>query len=177
VAVLGEEGLETELAEAGHELAPLGKRVTWVVAGMDRQLTYDRLAAAARSLRLGARLLATNDDATYPTPAGPVPGAGAIVGALAGVGYRPEVTLGKPNESAFEEALRVLGVPPAGVVVVGDRVETDIAGAIRSGLDSILVLTGIAQEVPQRDVRPTWSADSIADVAVGRLAVVAKGET
>ncbi|UCF09430.1 MAG: HAD-IIA family hydrolase [Candidatus Bipolaricaulota bacterium] len=175
VAVLGEEGLVEELSFAGHEVVALGAPAGWVVAGMDRSATYDRLAGAAASLRSGARLLATNDDATYPTPDGPVPGAGAMIGALRGIGYRPEAILGKPNVAAFEAALCVLGISPNEVVVVGDRLETDIAGARNAGLDSILVQTGIARKVPQTGLRPTWSAHDISAVADGALLAVGKG--
>jgi HAD superfamily hydrolase (TIGR01450 family) len=169
VAVLGERGLEEELTAAGHERVPLGNAADWVIVGMDREVTYARLAGAAESLRRGARLAATNSDATYPTPEGPVPGAGAMVGALRGVGYEPMITVGKPNGIAYETALSVLGLRSEEAIVIGDRMETDIAGADAAGLDSLLVLTGVSRESDAaRDPGPTWIAEDLRAAAEGR---------
>jgi len=175
VAVLGERGLEEELAGAGHELAPLGDDVEWVVVGMDRAVTYERLAGAAKSLRRGAQWAATNTDGTYPTPAGPVPGAGAMVGALRGVGYEPTIVVGKPNRIAYETALSVLGMRSEEVIVIGDRMETDIVGASAARMDSLLVLTGVSQESDAaRKPRPTWIAEDLQAAAGGRARRVGK---
>ena len=92
----------------------------------------------------GARLIATNADARYPTPAGFLPGAGAIVAALAtATGVTPEV-IGKPAPAMFTAILDAAGVAPAECVVVGDNPDADVAGAHRAGCAAILVLTGVA---------------------------------
>jgi len=176
VAVLGEEGLQEELSDQGHTVVSLGEDAEWLVVGMDRGLSYDRVAEATMTLRRGARLLATNDDATFPTLKGPVPGAGAVVGALRGAGYDPERVVGKPNEDAFDEALRVLGEKRADVLAVGDRLETDVAGALRARVDIALVLTGIAEEPGAETVPlPTWIAHDIRAVARGDMRPVGGG--
>jgi HAD superfamily hydrolase (TIGR01450 family) len=143
VFVVGESGLREELELAGHAVVdPVDAEV--VVTGMDRELTYGKLADALRALVGGARYVATNADATFPTPDGPTPGAGAIVGALRGMGHPPDEIVGKPSPTAFEIALETLGVDdPRDCLVVGDRLETDIDGALNVGCEAALVLTGV----------------------------------
>jgi len=167
---LGEAGILEEMTLAGH--IPVGpEEAQWIVVGMDRELTYAKLAQALRALLRGARFLATNRDATFPTPDGLVPGAGAIVGALVGMGFEPEEVVGKPSLRSFEVALSTLGLPPHEVLMIGDRLETDVLGAQKAGLDTALVLTGISreQDIAQEGIVPTWVADSLADLVRGKV--------
>lgn len=168
---IGEEGLDRELLAAGHELVPPGE-ADWVVAGMDRNLNYARLAQGLRALLAGARLLATNEDATFPTPDGPQPGAGAVIGALGGMGFSPHAVVGKPSAIAFQVALEKAGCAPEDALMIGDRLETDILGARQSGIDSALVLTGITTE-DMLDMNlpsvPRFVARSLRDLSVGEL--------
>ncbi|MDD5219516.1 MAG: HAD-IIA family hydrolase [Candidatus Bipolaricaulis sp.] len=170
VWVVGEAGLRDELIIAGHELADRPDRAEWLVVGMDRRLDYEKLRLALQALLGGARLLATNEDATYPTGGGLVPGAGAVVGALRGMGYAPEAVVGKPSRLAFEVALAQLALPAERVLMIGDRLDTDIVGARAAGLDSALVLSGVsaAGDLARTHVRPTWVAASLADLCAGR---------
>ncbi len=171
VWVLGEEGIRQEMCDAGHRLADEPEGAAWVVVGMDRSLTYEKLALALRAVLAGARVLATNEDATFPTPTGVVPGAGALVGALRGMGYPPTQTAGKPSPAAFEVALDVLGLPAERVLMIGDRIDTDVAGAVSCGLDSALVLTGVSSraDAARLGILPTWVAESLAAVGRGAL--------
>mgnify|MGYP000395099563 CR=1 FL=1 len=157
VWVLGEEGLRQELSLAGHTLVP-PEEARWIVVGMDRELSYQKLCLALRGLLGGARLLATNRDATFPTPEGLLPGAGACVGALEGMGFPPEQVVGKPNPIAFQIALEVAGIPPEEALMVGDRLETDILGAQRVGMETCLVLSGVSrcEDVQRLGITPTW---------------------
>ena len=166
---LGESGLREELAAAGHHIATLPEEADWVVAGMDRALDYDGLAQALRALLSGARLLATNLDGTYPTADGLQPGAGAVVGALRGMGFPPEIVVGKPAAIAYEAALQRTIAPRDRVLMIGDRLETDIAGALTVGIDTALVLTGVSsrQEIDKLGVRPTWIAEDFAALVRG----------
>ena len=170
VWVLGEDGVRNEMLLAGHRLAVRPEDATWVVAGMDRDVTYAKLAQALRALVGGAKILATNEDATFPTADGLVPGAGAIVGALRGMGFAAQHVVGKPSPAAFEVALDVLGLPASRVLMIGDRLDTDIVGAQAAGLDSVLVLSGVdsLDDVDRTGVRPTWVAASFADLCAGR---------
>jgi glycerol 3-phosphatase-2 len=142
--VVGEEGVRTALADAGVEVvdgAP--DRTDLVVVGWDRHADYDKLRTASVLVQRGARLIATNADASYPAPGGELwPGAGALLAAVeTTTGVRAEVA-GKPHRPLFEEAVRRAGTREA--LVVGDRIDTDIEGAMAAGLDSALVLSGAA---------------------------------
>jgi len=167
VWVIGEEGLIKELSAAGHVLSP-PEEAEWVVAGMDRALTYEKLADALRALLSGARFLATNRDGTFPTPAGLLPGAGAVVGAIEGMGFPPETVVGKPSPIAFEIALEVAGVSPREALMIGDRLDTDILGAQRAGLDTALILTGVsrAEDIERRGIVPTTVARDLGELVV-----------
>ena len=111
-----------------------------VLVGFHRDFDYERLRIAARAVQRGARLIATNDDATYPTPEGPIPGGGALAAAVAyATGVRP-VVAGKPHE-AMARLVRAVGGDDG--TVVGDRPETDGAFARALGYRFALVLTGV----------------------------------
>jgi glycerol-1-phosphatase len=144
--VLGGEGVRTALADAGIEPVdgePDG--VDLVVVGWDRRLTYDRLRTATVLVGRGARLVATNADASYPGPGGELwPGAGAILAAVeAGSRRRAEVA-GKPRRPLLDLAVERAGSRNA--VVVGDRLETDVVGAANAELPSAFVLTGASSQ-------------------------------
>jgi phosphoglycolate/pyridoxal phosphate phosphatase family enzyme len=156
VLAIGAEGLREELTAAGFVTAMAGdvsaavpggaleERYDAVIVGLDPCFDYARLASAMSAVAAGARLIATNADARYPTPAGFLPGAGSIVAALAAAtGVTPEV-IGKPEPAMFRAIIEAAGVPAGETVVVGDNPASDIAGARRAGCASILVLTGVA---------------------------------
>lgn len=168
--LLGEEGIRVEMERAGHILVGADD-AEWILVGMDRGLTHGKLAQALRALMRGARLLATNEDATFPTPEGPVPGAGAVVGALRGMGFPPEVVVGKPSPIAFSLALAELGTPPTATLMIGDRLETDIAGAEKLGIHTALVLSGIADLaiLKRSQIRPTYVARDLAALVRGEF--------
>jgi HAD superfamily hydrolase (TIGR01450 family) len=150
--VLGGNGVRSALVEAGIEPVD-GKpeRVDFVVVGWDRDLTYERLRMATVLVGRGARLVATNDDASYPAPGGELwPGAGAILAAVETGSGRQASVIGKPHRPLFDLALDRAGSREA--LVVGDRLETDIEGAAAAGLDSGLVLTGASTPADLLDV-------------------------
>jgi len=107
-------------------------------------LTWQKLAMATLLIRQGAQFIGTNPDVTFPSEAGPVPGNGSTLAALqASTGVSPLV-LGKPHPWLFQEAMRRMGAEPASTAVIGDRLDTDIAGGINAGTGTILVLSGIS---------------------------------
>ncbi len=156
VLVIGADGMRQELMTAGLSVTmasdeeptapggPLTKRFDAVIVGLDPELDYGRLAVAMRAVADGARLIATNADARYPTAEGFLPGAGSIVAALATATGRVPQVIGKPSPAMFEAILESSGVPADAAVVVGDNPDADIVGARRAGCGSILVLTGVA---------------------------------
>jgi 4-nitrophenyl phosphatase len=164
IFILGEEGLVQAIEAAGLQAAdPEELHAAYVVCGMDRGLTWQKLAAATINLRGGARFIGTNPDLTFPTERGIAHGNGAILAALtAASGVKPTI-IGKPFPSIYRMALRKLGLPKSHVVVLGDRLETDILGARKAGLKSILVLTGISsrKEVGRSRVKPTLMVEDL----------------
>ena len=162
--VVGEEGVRLALAEAGIEVFDGSTdSVDAVVIGWDRGADYDKLRIAAQLVDRGADFVATNADASYPAPGGERwPGAGALLAAVeTTVGRRAEV-VGKPQAPVLLEALtRAGGGRP---LVVGDRIDTDIAGATGLGWDCLLVLTGIstAADAEAADPRPTYIGADLA---------------
>ncbi len=156
VLAVGEEGLVEELAGQGHLVysAMDGARcpVDFVVVGLDRGLTYQKLRAAHDAVkRCGAKIAASNTDHVIPLERGDAPGAGAVLAALlASTGAEPVVVAGKPEPYMYEAAMRSVGVEPGEALAIGDRCDTDIEAARRAGIDSVLVLTGVAGERGER---------------------------
>jgi len=144
VIMLGMEGLRTALLEAGFELTDDPFAAAYAVAGAAFNLTFDQLADVTLAIRNGAQFVGTNPDTSFPSERGQIPGTGSILKLLeAASGVTPAI-VGKPNAAMFEIALHRLGVEPHATLMVGDRYETDIAGAIPLGLQTVGVLTGIS---------------------------------
>ena len=163
VFVVGEAGLIAALTDAGIEVAPgEPEAVDAVVVGWDRGADYAKLRTASVLVQRGAALIATNPDPSFPAADGTAwPGAGALLAAIeTTTGVRGEV-IGKPFPPVLRAALeRAGGGRP---LLVGDRLDTDIAGAAGLGWDSMLVLTGIAtrEDLRSSPVRPTFVADDL----------------
>ncbi len=143
VLVVGGEGLEVALAE--HDLVPVSSaddEPVAVVQGFHPQLGWGQLAEGAYAVSAGALWVASNLDLTVPTARGIAPGNGTLVRAVsAAVGKDPDVVAGKPYRPLFDETLRrIASTRP---LVVGDRLDTDIEGAVTCGADSLLVMTGV----------------------------------
>lgn len=158
--VVGAASIASELRDRGVRLDEEYPEA--VVVGLDLAITYERLDAAARMIRSGAAFVATNTDATYPTPTGLAPGAGTIVAALATASGVPATDCGKPH-AAFGD-LVVEKVAGERVVMVGDRPETDIALGRKHGWATVLVLSGVTrpgEAIPERH-RPDLVVPSIA---------------
>ncbi len=144
VYVIGGDGLTEALSAVGVEVVE-SSNVDVVVVGWDRDINYSKLARATRALRSGARFIATNSDPIYPTPQGPLPGAGSIVAAVATAGGFPPIFAGKP-EAAMANAVRAaIGQP---TLMVGDRLETDGKFAQAMQCPFALVMSGIAVDHP-----------------------------
>ena len=138
-----------------------------VVQGHGREVGWAQLAEAVVAVRNGARHVATNLDATIPSPRGPLPGNGAMVGVVAAVtGQEPLVT-GKPDPAMHAESVRRTGARHP--LVVGDRLDTDIEGARRAGAASLLVLTGVTDPGTLLAARPDHRPDLLSADAAGLL--------
>lgn len=154
VIVNGQDGLRTALIAAGFELTNDPFEATYAVSGANFKLTYEDLANVTLAIRNGARFIGTNSDRTYPTERGQVPGAGAVLALFIAATDQEPIVIGKPNAPMFEEAMRRLDVTAEETMMVGDRYETDIAGALKLGMLAAGVLTGV-------DTRATFEAQSM----------------
>jgi len=142
-----------------------------VVVGFHKDFDYGRLNAAYQALRRGARLIGTNDDTTYPTPDGPIPGGGALLAAVAAAGgVEPEVA-GKPYQPMADAVRARLGGDADEGIVVGDRPDTDGLIAQRLGLPFALVFTGVTSEgdLPV-EPEPVKTAPDLATLVAQELA-------
>jgi HAD superfamily hydrolase (TIGR01450 family) len=141
VIALGSPAFHGECVAAGLEIVPGPGGAAAVLLGGSRNITFDDLTVATRAVLMhGAVVYASSADATFPAPGGPVPGAGAFVAALERATGTVVRTAGKPSPAMFEEARATLGA--GRYLVVGDRLDSDIAGGAAAGMDTALVLTG-----------------------------------
>ena len=141
VYCVGESALSNTILNEGFNIST--KNVVAVVVAMDRKLTYEKLVQATLLIRSGAKFIATNPDRTFPTPVGLVPGTGATLAALEAASEIKPVVVGKPAPEMYQIAMQRMGILPENTLVVGDRLETDIAGAQEIGCRSALVLSGV----------------------------------
>ncbi|WP_028479852.1 HAD-IIA family hydrolase [Nocardia sp. CNY236] len=166
VLVVGTDDLAAEVEAVG--LAPIrrfdGVAPDAVVQGHSPDTAWSDLAEAAYALRSGAVWVAANTDRTLPNERGLAPGNGAMVAALRAASDQEPIVAGKPFAPLLEDALRRANSRDA--LVVGDRLDTDIEGASRVGLDALLVLTGVStmdevRRAPTEQI-PTYVSDSLA---------------
>ncbi len=162
--VVGEKGLREAILSHGFSLFEDNfeelpeSQADVVVVGMTRHVCYEQLAIANHLINQGADFIGTNPDVTFPSEFGLMPGAGSILAFLeTSSGITPTV-IGKPNAALFEEALHRLPGTVRDTVMVGDRINTDVIGALRLGLRAILLLSGISnrEELDDSNVRPDW---------------------
>jgi NagD protein len=165
--VIGETSIRAELAGAGFRLTERPDEVDIVVACFDRTFDYRKLQIAFDAIRAGARFIATNRDAYCPTPGGGLPDCAAVIAAVeACTGHAVEEVVGKPSPIMGRALAERLGAPPRQCLVVGDRLETDIALAATSGMASALVLTGVTtlKQALAAEARPDYILERIDQV-------------
>ena len=168
VFVIGETGLAHELAASGG-LIPVTvadsvpfQTIDYVVVGIDKQFTYDKLRFAHAAITRGhAQFIATNRDSTFPMEDGEIPGGGSLVAALATAAGREPVTVGKPETHGYEALLQAAGVAAAQSVMIGDRLDTDIALGNRAGAHTVLVLTGVTSADAAEKAPAAWRPERI----------------
>ena len=164
--VIGEAGLTTALHDAGYIITD--QQPEYVVLGETTAYSFERITQAMRLVAAGARFIATNPDVSGPGEGGMVPATGAVAALIsAATGVQPYY-IGKPNPLIMRTALRTLDAHSEDSVMVGDRMDTDIIIGTESGLETILVLTGVTrrEEVGRYPYRPTQIVESVADINV-----------
>lgn len=155
IYMIGEDGLREALEQKQFKI--LSERETEgaqaVIMGLDRSINFQKASEAALLVGNGIPFFATNSDRTFPTPRGEIPGAGAWLSVLVtATGVQPLIA-GKPFPHLMELALEILGTTPAETLVVGDRLDTDIAAGQAVGCRTSLVLSGIST----RQEAESWS--------------------
>ena len=143
IFVMGMDGLRSALLAKGFELTADPFDATYAVSGANFNLTFNDLAETALAIRNGARFIGTNGDVTFPTERGHIPGTGSVLALFAAATGVQPIVIGKPNPPMYQLAMHRLGVPPELTMMVGDRYDTDIAGAIALGMKTVGMLTGI----------------------------------
>jgi len=163
--VVGSDALVEHVAQAGLRIlnrTPFATRADVVVVGAYDGFGYDELRIATQAVVRGAELIGATRDATFPMPDGPWPGTGAVLAAIENAAGRDaDLVIGKPEPAMYEAAFDRLG--EGRILGVGDRLEIDVEGARRAGLDQALVLTGgtTREEADAADPRPTHVAASL----------------
>jgi 4-nitrophenyl phosphatase len=161
IYLIGEEGIRTALEEKGFQFA--GEHAEYVVVGIDRDLTYEKLAVACLAVRNGAVFLSTNADVALPTERGFMPGNGSITAVITVSTKTKPIFIGKPESIIVEQALRVLGTNKNETLMVGDNYDTDIMAGMNAGMDTVLVHTGVTtrEMLSSYDSKPTYTINSL----------------
>lgn len=176
--VIGEPNLHAELR--GHGLTIVNEfadqdpqeviqphEVDAVVVAFDRTLDYRKLNTAYQALMQGAHFFATNADKTCPMPGGAIPDAGGTIAALEHMtGRKVELLAGKPSTLIVEVALQRLGLPAGHVMMVGDRLETDIFMGQQAGMKTVVTLTGVAKraDVAKMDTPSDYVIENLSEL-------------
>ena len=162
--VIGEAGVTTALHEAGYTLTE--RDPDYVVLGETRTYSFERIALAIRLILAGARFIATNPDATGPTPDGPLPATGSVAALISrATGVEPYF-VGKPNPLMMRSALNAIDAHSESAAMIGDRMDTDVVSGLEAGMHTVLVLTGSTtrMEAERFPYRPSSIVESIADL-------------
>jgi len=159
--VIGEEGLYDAIKKEG--LAIADHSWDYVIIGLDRQITYEKLTQACLAIREGAEFISTNGDIAIPTERGLLPGNGALTSVITvSTGVQP-IFIGKPEQIIMEQALDVLGTTKDDTIMIGDNYQTDILAGINAKLDTLMVFTGVTrhEEYPHLKVKPTYNIQNL----------------
>lgn len=162
--VIGESGLTSALHEIGYILTE--HNPDYVVLGETTSYSYEKLTLAVRLVAAGSRFIATNPDVSGPGREGIEPACGAVAAMIEkATGVKPYF-IGKPNPLMMRNALRYLQEHSENTIMVGDRMDTDIVAGIESGMETILVLTGVTkrEDVERYPYRPTYILPSVAEI-------------
>ena len=161
---IGEEGLFDALEREGIKVTE-ETDCDVVVIGIDRDITYEKLAKACLAVRNGAAFLSTNSDNALPTERGFLPGNGAFTSVITvSTGVKP-LFIGKPETIIVKEALQVLGTEEKDTILVGDNYHTDILAGIKSRVDTIMVFTGVThfKEYESLPEKPTYFIHNLSE--------------
>lgn len=161
VYIVGESGLR--LALKARQFVETKQAPDYVVVGLDSHVTYAKLETAVLLIRAGATFIGTNADSNLPNERGMVPGAGSIVKLVEYATQQKPIMIGKPEALIMRMALKREQMTSSQVIMVGDNYNTDIRAAINTGMDSLLVYTGLSTpaQVAKMAIQPTYTVNSL----------------
>ncbi len=164
VFVIGESGLTDAIHKAGFVITDF--EPDYVVLGETHSYNLEQITQAIRMVADGALFIATNPDPSGPSEGGLVPACGAMAALIEKASGVSPFFVGKPNPLMMRQALNYLGVHSEDTLMIGDRMDTDIVAGVMSGLQTILVLSGVTQRdhVARFPYQPTYIYDSVADI-------------
>ena len=162
--VIGEPGLYNALYDRGITLSDVNP--DYVVIGESASYNYDSICRAVHLVQKGARLIGCNSDLTGPTEDGLVPACRALVAPIEMATNQQAYFVGKPNPLMMRTGLRLLGVHSQEAAIIGDRMDTDIVAGIETGLDTLLVLSGVTtrEEMTRFPYRPRLVLNGVGDI-------------
>ncbi|MCA0986642.1 TIGR01457 family HAD-type hydrolase [Guptibacillus algicola] len=161
VYVIGEEGIRDALKDEGLTLQD--ENPDYVVVGIDREISYEKLAKACIAVRNGATFISTNGDIAIPTERGLLPGNGSLTAVITVSTEVEPIFIGKPEAVIMEQALKQLGTAKEETLMIGDNYRTDIMAGIQAGLDTLLVHTGVTtkEHLELVDKQPMYTTNSL----------------
>ena len=164
--VIGESGLTEAIHSVGYIITD--HEPDYVVLGETHTYNVERITHAIRLVAAGARFIATNPDPSGPSESGLVPACGAMAALIETASGVSPFFVGKPNPLMMRTALNYLDVHSEDTVMVGDRMETDMIAGVESGMETILVLTGVTrrEDVPRYPYQPTRIVESVAKIEI-----------
>ena len=165
VLVIGEQPLIDELAADQINMTKDPLEAAYIVVGWDRNYTYEKINLAYQAWKNGAKIIATNPDKTCPVENGDIPDCAAMIGAIEGTtGEKIDAVIGKPSKYLADYVVNeILQLSPDQCYVIGDRLETDILMGNESGINTILVLSGISslEDVEDSPHQPDYVLESV----------------
>jgi len=162
--VIGESGLTEAIHGVGYVITDI--EPDYVVLGETHSYNFGRITKAVRMIAAGARFIATNPDPSGPTDEGIVPACGAMAALIEAASGKSPFFVGKPNPLMMRTALNYLNVHSEDTVMVGDRMETDIVAGVESGMETILVLSGVTdrEDIERHPYQPARIVESVAEI-------------
>ena len=160
---IGEEGIRNALQDKGFTFEE--EKADYVVVGIDRSISYEKLATACLAVRNGATFISTNGDIAIPTERGLLPGNGSLTSVITVSTQTQPIFIGKPESMIMEQALQSLETTKEETLTVGDNYDTDILAGMNAGLDTLLVHTGVTTKelVAGYEKKPTFVVDTLDD--------------
>ena len=161
VYVIGERGLKDALLNKGMQLTD--QDPDYVVVGLDRNVTYEQFKIATLCIRTGAVFIGTNGDTNLPSEEGMIPSAGALVELVRYATQQEPIMIGKPQKTIVEMALKASGLKKSEVLMVGDNYQTDVQAGINTGVDTLLVYTGLSKpaDIEHVETKPTYTVKTL----------------